>query len=82
MLTLKMKQILLLLVSLAPLCCSGTIYGLLLEHNAPSEVGLVTVDSFSGNVTRLGDAHKELDGMGDLSPFDPLAKIFYYLVSV
>ena len=70
-------QVLLLVSSLTTV--TSTLYGLNLEANSPSRVGLVSVNTSTGNVTDLGAPHSELDGMGDLSTIDPQNKIFYYL---
>ena len=42
------------LLSACAATASAALFGLELEHNAPTEVGLIAVDTDTGNITRLG----------------------------
>jgi len=57
----------------------GSLHGLVLAHNGPSEPALVDIDYTTGNVTVVGQPMKVEQATGDLGTIDSKRGIFYYL---
>lgn len=68
-----------LVCCILPAAVYSHIVGLALVSNGPAMAGLVRLNEFTGNVTVVGPAHSELDGMGDLTAVDSASNILYYL---
>ena len=68
---------------LLPSMALGSLYGLSMVHNGPSQDKLVEISAVLGNVTYFGDAlgpaHGAMTGTDDLRAVDTKRGIYYFL---